>query len=47
MSWSILWQIFLILTLGLYSILVVVVLFGGIKDIKEMFKDLISGEESE
>jgi len=47
MSWSLLWKVFLILTLGFYSVLVIVVLLGGIKDVKSMFKDLTSGEESE
>ncbi len=40
MSWEFLWKLFLILTLSLYSILVVVVFFGGLKNIKDMFADL-------
>ena len=40
MSWELLWKIFLIITLVSYSILVVVVFFGGLKNIKDMLKDL-------
>ena len=40
MSWELLWKIFLIFTLAAYSILVVIVFFGGIRNIIDMFKDL-------
>ncbi len=40
MSWELLWKIFLIITLGMYTTLVIVVMIGGIKNIKDMFKDL-------
>ncbi len=46
MSWELLWKIFLILTLSMYSILVVVVFWGGLKNIKEMFEDLRETSES-
>jgi len=42
MNWAILWKFVLIFTLAAYSILVVIVFFGGIKNIIEMFKDLSS-----
>ena len=45
MSWDLLWKLFLILTLGSYTILVVVVLFGGAKNLKDMFKDLSQPDE--
>jgi len=40
MSWILLWKLFLILTLTSYSILVVIVFIGGIKNLKDMFEDL-------
>ena len=40
MDWELLWKVLLILTLGGYSILVIVVFFGGLKNIAEMLKDL-------
>ncbi len=40
MSWELLWKIFLIITLVSYTILVIVVSIGGVKNIKDMFKDL-------
>ena len=40
MSWVLLWKLFLLFTLTSYSILVVVVFVGGIKNLKDMFKDL-------
>ena len=40
MSWELLWKLFLILTLSGYTILVIVVFFGGLKNIKDMFRDL-------
>lgn len=45
MSWELLWKIILLFTLVGYSALVVVVLFGGIGDIKNMFKDLKSNSD--
>ena len=40
MSWELLWKSILILTLSAYSILVIIVFVGGLKNIKDMFKDL-------
>ena len=45
MSWELLWKMFLLFTLSCYSILVIVVFFGGLKDIKSMFKDLSESQE--
>lgn len=45
MTWQLLWKVFLIMTLSLYSILVVIVFFGGLKDIKSMFKDLAQPDD--
>lgn len=40
MIWAQLWKIVLIFCLSAYSLLVVVVLFGGIRNIIDMLKDL-------
>lgn len=40
MSWILLWKFVLMFTLAVYSILVIIVLFGGVKNVLEMFKDL-------
>jgi len=40
MNWSFFWQYVLLLTLGGYSLLVVIVVLGGIRDIISLFKDL-------
>lgn len=45
MTWILLWKIFLVMTLSLYTILVIIVFFGGIKDIKSMFRDLASPQD--
>ncbi len=42
MNWANFWKFLLILTLAGYSLLVVVVAIGGIKNIKAMLKDLKS-----
>jgi hypothetical protein len=48
MNWVILWKFVLIFTFSAYSILVIVVFFGGIKNIIEMFKDFTeSANQSE
>ena len=47
MSWELLWKVFLIATLSMYTLLVVIVSIGGIKNIKDMFKDLMSGESGD
>ena len=47
MNWIILWKVFLIATLSLYSVLVVIVFFGGLKDIKAMFKDLADPQDND
>ena len=40
MNWVLLWKGVLLFTLFGYSILVIIVFFGGIKNINEMLKDL-------
>jgi|GEM_PF-1151216 len=40
MNWTILWQIVLIFTLIGYSLMVTVVLIGGIFNIRDLFRDL-------
>lgn len=40
MNWVLLWKITLFTTLIGYSVLVVVVFFGGLGNIVDMFKDL-------
>ncbi|MFC2165696.1 hypothetical protein ACFLT2_11955 [Acidobacteriota bacterium] len=42
MNWVPFWKFVLILTLGGYSLLVVIVAIGGIKNIISMLKDLKS-----
>jgi len=40
MNWELLWKFILVFTLGSYSVLVVIVFFGGLKNIVEMLRDL-------
>lgn len=40
MSWEILWKAVLILTLLAYSFLVVIVIFGGIRNVIDMLREL-------
>ena len=40
MSWEGLWKFVLLLTLGGYSILVVIVFFGGLRNIVQMLREL-------
>jgi hypothetical protein len=40
MSWEGLWKLVLIFTLSAYSVLVLCVIFGGVKNIADMLKDL-------
>jgi len=40
MNWEFLWKFILIFTLSTYSVLVVIVFFGGLKNIVDMLKDL-------
>jgi hypothetical protein len=47
MNLGLLWKGVLLLTLSSYSVLVVVVFFGGLKNIKSMLKDLKSGHTNE
>ncbi len=46
MSWVLLWKCLLIFTLSAYFILVIVVLIGGLGNIRDMFKDLTESAES-
>ncbi len=43
MNWVLLWKIVLITTIVSYSGLIVIVFFGGLKNIKDMLKDLREG----
>jgi|GEM_PF-993663 hypothetical protein len=47
MSWAILWKIILIFTLSAYSLLVLIVIIGGIGNIVDMLKDLRPPQTSE
>jgi hypothetical protein len=40
MNWTLFWKIVLILTLSAYSLLVVVVFFGGLRNIVQMLREL-------
>lgn len=40
MNWALFWKFVLIFTISAYSILVVIVIIGGIKNIVDMLKDL-------
>ncbi len=40
MNWTLLWKTVLIFTLCGYGLLVVIVIFGGVKNIVDMLKDL-------
>lgn len=40
MNWTLLWKIVLILTLSAYSLLVIVVFFGGLRNIVQMLREL-------
>ncbi len=40
MNWQQLWKFVLIFTLFAYSILVIIVIFGGLKNVVDMLKDL-------
>ena len=47
MSWAQFWKIVLIFCLSAYSLLVVVVFFGGIRNIIDMLKDLSAPRDQE
>jgi amino acid transporter len=40
MNWELLWKILLVFTLVGYSLLVIVVIFGGVGNIADMLRDL-------
>ena len=40
MNWELLWKIVLIFTLFGYALLVIIVIFGGSKNIVDMLRDL-------
>ena len=40
MSWLHLWKFVLILTLSAYSLLVVIVIFGGLRNLVQMLREL-------
>ena len=45
--WMIFWGLLLLLTLLLYSVLVVYVTIGGFQDIKQMFRKLAEREDQD
>lgn len=47
MSWALFWKIVLIFCLSAYSLLVVIVIFGGIGNIIDMLKDLSAPRDQE
>lgn len=47
MNWAAFWKIFLLFTLCGYSILVVVVIIGGTRNVIDMFKDLTTPTNDE
>ena len=40
MNWELLWKVVLIFTLCGYALLVIIVIFGGAKNIVDMLRDL-------
>jgi hypothetical protein len=47
MSWALFWKFILVFCLSAYSLLVVTVIFGGIKNIIDMLKELSSPRDQE
>jgi hypothetical protein len=47
MNWTLLWKCVLIFTLSAYSLLVIIVIFGGTKNIVEMLKELGAPREEQ
>lgn len=47
MNWTLLWRFVLLFTLSAYALLVIVVFFGGIKNIVEMLKELSAPREEQ
>ena len=47
MNWTFFWKLVLLFTLFAYALLVIVVFFGGIKNIVEMLKELSAPREEE
>ncbi len=47
MSWALFWKIVLIFCLSTYSLLVLIVIFGGIGNIIDMLKDLSAPRNQE
>ena len=47
MNWTFFWKLVLLFTLSAYSILVIIVFFGGIKNIAEMLKELSAPREEQ
>ncbi len=47
MSWALFWKIVLIFCLSAYSLLVVTVIFGGIRNIIDMLKELSAPRDQE
>jgi len=47
MTWEILWKFVLFFCLSAYSLLVVIVIFGGIKNIIDMLKELSGPRDQE
>lgn len=47
MNWTFFWRFVLLFTLSAYALLVIIVFFGGIKNIVEMLKELSAPREEE
>ncbi len=47
MTWTLLWKFVLIFTLSAYSSLVIIVFFGGLRNIVEMLKELSAPREEQ
>jgi hypothetical protein len=47
MNWELLWKAVLIFTLAGYSLLVIIVIFGGIGNIVDMLHDLLNPPDQE
>ena len=47
MNWELIWKLVLIFTLGGYSLLVIIVIFGGARNIVDMLRDLTKPPDQE
>lgn len=47
MNWALVWKFVLVFTLSAYSSLVIIVVFGGLRNIVDMLKELSAPREEE